>query len=406
MLKSLFSGVTGLNANVDAMAVVGNNIANVNTVGFKHSRVSFEDILQQSSSGQSIGQTGGGVTLGRISPNFTQGSIQRSENPTDLAISGSGFFIGKKDNEVFYTRAGQFSFDKEGNLVNPRGLKVQGWVADTNGNIATTGTTKDINIGGVVSPPQATSSFVLGANLNGAAKDKENFSTTFTVFDSKGNKIALTLDFTYDNASSKWDWKASSSLGTTTSTGSLSFNANGNLDVTKLGSEPKLDITGLPGGASNLSITWDLLDDTGANRGDITGFSTPSAILFQNQDGNSSGSLNSFSIDPKGVIVGHFTNGQSKSLAQIALADFKNPWSLTMMGENLFVESIDSGSPLIGPADEGSRGTLLSNSLEMSNVDLANEFINMIAAQRGFQANSRVITTSDDILNELVNLKR
>jgi len=403
MLGSLFTGITGMNANSRVMSVIGDNIANANTTGYKSGRASFEDILGQSIGGRR-GQIGRGVTLSSINRVFSQGALSSTERVTDMAINGNGFFTVKEASGVYYTRAGEFTLDENAKLVNPNGLVVQGWMADSSGNLTTTNATTDINLANTNSSPKATTAFTIGANLDAQAANGDTYTTSITGYDSKGSKVTLTLDFTYDSTNDEWDWTASASDGATTNTGSISFDANGNLNSPV--TDPTISITGLSSGAADLSLTWDLVDASGTSNGDITGYASASTTTSQYQDGYSAGSLQNITVDENGVVTGRFSNGQIKDLAQVALADFNNPAGLISMGGNLFAESRASGSAIIGPASTAGRGSITSNSLELSNTDLANEFVNMITAQRGFQANARVITASDELLTELVNLKR
>jgi flagellar hook protein FlgE len=403
MLGSLFTGITGINSNSRAMSVIGNNIANTNTTGYKSSRASFEDILGQSIHGGQE-QIGRGVILSSINRIFSQGALSTTDRVTDMAINGGGFFVLKDGFGLYYSRAGEFSMDENGKLVNPNGLVAQGWKADASGNISTTGAIADINLANVTFPPKGTTNFTIGANLDAKASNGDTYATSIAVYDSKGNKIILSLNFTYDDTNKEWDWTSSAGDGATVDTGSIKFDTNGN--IISPNADPTISITGLSSGAADLNLTWDLVDASGSSNGDITGYASASATTSLKQDGYGAGSLKSISVNEKGIISGFFSNGLTWDLAQVALADFNNPDGLISAGGNLFMESRSSGSPIVAPAGTTGMGSIAPNSLELSNTDLVNEFVNMITAQRGFQANARVITTSDEILTELVNLKR
>ena len=403
MLSSLFSGISGLNANSNAMAVIGDNIANVNTAGFKSSRTSFANVLSQSQSGYTGNEIGRGVAMTDISAQMSQGSLETTENATDLAIHGMGFFMVKDDSGAdFYTRAGEFKFNKDGNLMDNNAMTVQGW--DLNTTVGTGGPVTDIIIpNGGSAAAQATEEFALKLNLDAGAAVGDTYSTSMTVYDSLGNGIDLTLTLT--KAAGGWDWAAEIPAidGTAAGSGTLTFDADGALSTA---ADATIDLTLLSGATSPQSLTWDLVDDTNVTNGDVTGYATTSTTTYQNQDGYSAGTLQTINIDDAGTITGVYSNGQTKPLFQIALAGFPSYWGLTKKGGNLYAESLASGQPLVGIAGSGVLGSINAQSLEMSNVDLAAEFVDLITTQRAFQANSKVITASDEILTELINIKR
>jgi flagellar hook protein FlgE len=397
----MYSGLSGLDANGTTLSVIGNNIANVNTVGFKGSSVLFADMLGAAVAGEQVGQ---GVSVGSVMSSFGQGAFENTNSTTDLAISGDGFFVVSDGSGKYYTRAGSFTFNAQGNLVNPQGMAVQGWLAAPDGTINTSGQPVDMAVGGAVSPPSPSTSFKLDMNLNAQAVDTEQFSTTVQVYDSKGGTVSVIVDFTYDQAVNQWNWTAASSDGTTTDSGSLQFDSAGQLSSPT--TEPTINITGLTNSAGDISLTWDLLGDTVGSNGALTSFDSPSAINSQSQDGYGVGYLQGVSVNDAGEISGFFSNGQNRNLGQVALADFQSPWGLVSLGEGVYASSIASGEAAYGAAGNGGRGDISSGALELSNVDLAKEFVKMITAQRGFQASSRVITTSDELLTEVVNIKR
>jgi flagellar hook protein FlgE len=409
MIGSLFAGISGLNANSTAMTVIGDNIANVNTTAFKANRSSFANVLSQSLGGSTNSGIGRGVEFWGTSPLWTQGSMENTGSPTDLAINGKGFFVVQDDTGAnFYTRAGQFHLDDSGDMINPDGYLVQGYEIDSNGNL---GNLTTISIPGErVSPPSATTEFSFDINLDSETATNGTYSTSQSVYDSLGNAIPLTLTFTKQAAAQTWSAAASvpSPNGPVTINGGASvpvtFDSDGNL--TAPAADRTLSITLANGAATPLSLTWDLYDASGASLEDITGFSSDSATTFQYQDGYASGVLRGISVDEDGVVTAAYSNGQLTPTFQIALADFPSYDGLTKLGQNLYAESLESGQPMPGVAGNGRLGKITPSAIEMSNIDLAQEFVKMITTQRAFQANSRVITTSDEILSELINIKR
>lgn len=621
MIGSLFAGVSGLNANSVAMTVIGDNIANVNTTGFKSNRASFANILSQSLEGSMGSDVGRGVYLWTTNPAWSQGSLETTSNATDLAINGRGFFMVRDESgSVCFTRAGEFRFDKDGKLLNPDGLVVQGYQIDDDGTLG--------NLGDIVIPlgsnrPQESSEFSLTVNLdsdttgeaaasgvldgqltiqavpglagnvsvelvgggavaevstvgcqaqsalaggeyftinapgtgyyvwydidngsvdpapagltgievdiatgdtadqvaaktaaaldaaadfgaaangsivtitNVAAGDAGNaadnntgftiatatdgmdavtagnetvtlngsimtvriedgvstqqqicdalaghgiissvtpaaagaawtlgvgtdstgltggadggtYATTITVYDSLGNDIPLTMTFTKTSVPNEWNWAASvpSSVGSVAAgSGTITFNSDGTLPN---GADETISLNLTTGATTPLDFTWDLFADSGVSNGDLTGYASSSTTTFMRQDGYASGNLQGVVVDERGVITGLYSNGRM-DFYQIALADFPSYWGLAKMGKNLYVKTMASGEAMPTPAGTGRVGSISPNALEMSNVDLAQEFVEMITTQRAFQANSKVITTSDQLLEDLINIKR
>ena len=406
MMRSLFSGVSGLKNHQTRMDVIGNNIANVNTVAFKAGRVNFEDILSQTVEGARSPQAGGmggvnpkqvglGMGISSIDTLFTPGSLQSTDNPTDFAVQGEGFFIVSDGSQVYYTRDGAFKTSADGALVNSNGFRLQGWMADTDGNIDSTQALQNITIPvGAQMKPKATTQIALEGNLDANAAAGSEWITSVQVYDSLGNPHNLTITFEKSGTiTNGWDWEATLDGSTATGTGNITFDANGSISSSGTGTAN----FAIPGAnAISLNIDFSQLTQFGGN---------PTAYI-NFQDGYEAGSLDMVSTDSGGVLTGIFTNGQSKALAQIALATFSNPGGLLKEGGNLYQISNNSGLPNIGTASSGGRGSIAVGALEMSNVDLAQEFTNMIVTQRGFQANSRVITTSDEMLQDLINIKR
>ena len=409
MIGSLFAGISGLNANATALTVIGDNIANVNTTAFKSNSSSFANVLSQSLGGAVSSGIGRGVEYWGTSPSWTQGSLENTSSPTDLAINGKGFFVVEDDSgSAYYTRAGQFYLNEDGDLVNPDGMKVQGYEIDSTGSLGNIG---DINIPGErISPPYATTEFSFDINLDSGAATGATYSTSQSIFDSLGNAIPLTLTFTKQAAAQTWQVAASvpSPNGPVTiggaATATVTFDSSGN--ITAPAADAALSITLANGAATPLAVTWDLYDAGGTSLGDLTGFASASSTTFQRQDGYTSGVLQGISVDEEGIVTATYSNGQLTPVYQLYLADFPSYDGLTKLGNNLYAESLKSGQPLPGVAGNGRLGGITSGSIEMSNVDLAQEFVKMITTQRAYQANSRVITTSDEILQELINIKR
>ncbi|HET6515436.1 MAG TPA: flagellar hook protein FlgE [Thermodesulfovibrionales bacterium] len=428
MLTTLYTAVSGMNANGTSLSVIGDNIANQNTVGFKASTVAFGDVLSQTLAGVSgSAQVGRGVLVSSVNPQFTQGSFETTSSALDMAIDGDGFFIVNENGANYYTRAGQFSLDKDGNIVNPDGLVLQGFQADATGNI--TGTLGDLKMATTQSVASATSSATVAVNLDATAQvpgaaftlgtppttpANYNFSNTISVFDSQGGAHDVTLYYvkTADNA---WtvhyvhDDPANPGQLVEAGTQDLTFGKDGSLTDDNSGTAINFDFGGSV--TSPQAITFNYGTGTGetpAGTGldSTTQFASSSAVINLTQDGYSAGSLKNVSISQDGRITGVFTNGQTRTIGQVALAKFVAPTALTKLGKNLYAQTYDSGQPLVGAAGTSGLGSIVSNSLELSNVDLAQEFVNMISAQRGFEANSRIITTTDELMQEVVNLKR
>jgi flagellar hook protein FlgE len=422
MLRSMFAAVSGLQAHQTFMDVVGNNIANVNTTGFKAGTVEFEDLLSQTLNGAGLpqsGTTGGtnpaqvglGVRLAAIGTNFSQGAAQETGRSTDFAIQGDGFFVVQQGGVAGYTRNGSFSLDGLGQLVTGDGGLVQGWQADPQGNVntnASTGVVK-IPVGQTISPV-TTSSISVGGNLPSDSALGTKIDVSIDANNSLGASVPLRMEFTKvaDSAGSiNWTVTTFDSANTAIAGPSnVQFDANGNLtsgNITltqaQLNTIPGTSGTWAAGGA-----TMDFGAATDADR--LTGAASLNSVAALSQNGSGIGSLVSFSVGQGGLISGVFSNGRTQALGQIALATFANPAGLIKEGSSLFTTSPDSGVAEIGVAGVGGRGTLTGGTLEGSNVDLGQEFTNMIIAQRGFEANAKVITTSDQLLQDLVNLKQ
>jgi flagellar hook protein FlgE len=405
------------------MDVVGNNIANVNTNGFKSSSTVFEDVLSQTfrGAGLATATTGGtnpnaiglGSRVSSIATSFAQGSLQRTGRSTDFAIQGDGFFVAQSPTGRTYTRAGSFAVDALGRVVTADGSFVQGWQADQQGVVSTTQPISNITIpvGDLVAPVQ-TGIVRAGGNLPANADVGTVVTNGANVFDGQGNPVGLRLEYT-KTGTNTWTVKARyvdsnnnlvpapPALATTLTNGTLTFDADGELTSGYNATIPAGFLPGFP--TQNVTLNFGAADMGGR----LNQFGDISSVAILEQDGSSAGSLQSFSVSQEGLIVGTYTNGRTRPIGQMALATFSNPGGLEAAGGTSFTESVNSGLPQIGTAGGGAgRGLITAGTLEMSNVDLSQEFTNLIIAQRGFQANSRVITTSDELLQEVVNLKR
>ncbi len=462
MMRSLYAGVSGLQNHQVRMDVVGNNVANINTVGFKKGRVNFQDMLSQSMAGSAkptdeIGgvnpkQVGLGMTVASIDTIYTQGSLQTTGVMTDVAIQGNGFFILKAGEKEFFTRAGAFGLDENGTLVNPaNGLRVQGWNAETLGGATLINTSTDVTdliipVGSKDSA-SATSEVSLACNLDkrtplipaGGGEQQAlegTWSTSFDIYDSFGGTHTLQVNFTRVAAlQNRWQATVTvdpeGEVGTNplvevgpennaTNTFLIDFDNLGRLqavlddqgDTITEGAVQvpvSFDVIGAraPAGAGPLRQTFNLnFGEVGSVVNTVTQFAEKSSTKVFEQNGYPMGYLENFKIDQSGIITGVYSNGTNRMLGQMALASFVNPGGLEKAGESTYTESNNSGTADIGPSGIAGKGKLIAGALEMSNVDLAEQFTDMIITQRGFQANSKTITTSDQMLQELLTLKR
>lgn len=428
VISSMYTGASGLSAHGDALQVVGDNISNSNTIGYKGSRANFEDVLARSIGGNS--DIGLGTKLASVQKILSQGALLGTGVATDLAIGGDGFFQVKGSSDgltgAFYTRAGQFKVDKDGYVVSQNGLRLQGYNTDDSGAIVQQVT--DLKIPSYELPPTATTTASTVANLDAAQVEPalpwdvtnpsgtSNFSSSMTVYDSLGQAHNVTMYYRKEAAAGAWSFHAvvdggevtggTAGVGVEGATGTLTFDTNGRL-MTEATTTNDFDFLGA---TQNQAIAFDFGDsvttDGGTGLKGVTNYASPSSVTFQTQDGASSGSLAGISINPNGEIQGVFSNGQQRTVGRVLLADFQNSQDLQRVGGNLFITSNESGEPLVGDAGTGGRGAINSGALEQSNVDLGTEFVNMIAYQRGYQASSRIITVADQVLQETVNLKR
>ncbi len=425
MLRAMFSGVSGLRSHQTMLDVVSNNIANVNTSGFKASRVTFQEAISQvlrGSSGTDVVragtnpmQLGLGTNVASIDGIFTQGATQLTGRNTDLAIQGDGFFIVEAGGARQYTRSGAFSLDQGGNMVGPTGAVAQGWMADATGEVNFNSEVTSIQLpAGQTIPPVATTVVEVGGNL--PVEDVPGvtrISSSITMYDSLGDPQRLTMHFDSTGVNT-WDVSAeyTDAAGTVLTAPAAPVEVIFDTDGAMLsvggvavgpGAPAEIALTGLNfGNGSSLQDLTIKLD--GAV--ETVQFGGGRTLEAREQDGQPIGLLRGFAVGNDGAITGQFSNGEAKVLGYMAMATFNNPAGLVREGESMYSESGNSGVELVGPPGTGSAGLITAGALEMANVDLAQEFTNLIIAQRGFQANSRAITTSDEVLSELVNLKR
>jgi flagellar hook protein FlgE len=400
MLRSLFSGISGLRAHQQMMDVTGNNIANVNTTGYKSSQTVFQDTLSQmvnaagapqnQSGGTNPAQVGLGVRLASINANFGQGAAQTTGKSSDMMIQGDGFFVVKSGGESLYSRAGSFTFDANGSLTTPTGQIVQGWGADGDGEVNTAGAPGDIKLPiGISLSPAPTENVTMTGNFSNEAVVGTRKEIPVKVYDANGAANTMVVTFQKTSAT-QWSLTLPA--------------ANGG------GSQPITFTDGKAVGTTDPLTNKDTgkikVGDFTFDIHDLTQYSGNTEARVSNSDGSGAGILSSYTVSNTGQIVGVFSNGLKQTLGQLALANFNNVNGLEKIGDSMFRSTVNSGLAQVGAAGSAGLGLITSGALEMSNVDLAQEFTNLVIAQRGFQANSRIITTSDEILQELVNLKR
>lgn len=430
LLRAMYAGVSGLTAETAALGVVGDNVANTNTIGFKQSRAIFADVL-----GSAVGShdPGSGVRMTRTQQIFAQGALVNTGQATDVALSGDGFLVvdgvvdGLKGN--FYTRAGQLTLKNDGSLVTADGLNVQGYQAGPNGTFGTSLT--NVVLPSVPIPPKATSALKVAANLDASAttpalpfdpldpSTTSNLATSMTVYDSLGNGHAVDVYFR-KNAAGSWDYHAlakgsevaggpptgSFEIGS----GSLTFDTSGALQTvtTAAPAAPSFN-----GATASQALAFDFGSETtpgtgtpGTGLDGLTQYGSPSNVGAQSQDGYASGALSGVKIDSNGVVNGIYTNGQTIASGQLAIAKFQSNDGLGRAGHNLWVATRESGEAALGAVGSGGRGALVAGALEQSNVDVTEQFVELISHQRAFQANSKTITTADQMLQELMTIKQ
>ncbi|MBV2168449.1 MAG: flagellar hook protein FlgE [Bdellovibrio sp.] len=425
ILSSLYTGVSGMTAQGEALGVIGDNIANANTVGFKASRAEFQDIISKNLKGILGGnQIGRGVKIGAVNPILTQGNIDATEKVTDLAISGDGYFKVKGSDGESYTRDGSFHFDREGYLVTNDNQKVQGFATDEKGNIVNKMT--DIKFPRALIPAKATKELKLDLNLDSRMEATKKFdikdpystshySTGVEMYDSQGNKHLVSFFFN-KTADREWEFKGlvdgkeisggNEGALSQVCAGKLKFTVDGKLDSQET-TETNFNFKGGALQDQQVKLNFgDAIKDGGKGLDGTKQYGKNSDLISWHQDGAAAGTITGLSFNDEGVLTAVYSNGQAADLAQIALAKFENPEALFKVGNNRLKESRDSGTASLGGPGAAGRGKLFAKSLERSTVDLATEFVNMIQNQRGFQANAKTITTTDELLNEVIQLKR
>jgi flagellar hook protein FlgE len=427
ILTAMSTGVSGLDAEGDALGVIGNNLANSNTVGFKESRAIFDNVL-----GASVGTEGAvgqGVRMTTAQQVFSEGALTNTGLPTDVALSGDGFFVvnGSVGGQVgnFYTRAGQTSLNSAGTLVNPDGLAYQGYATNPDGSFSTT--LGPIQVNTAALPPKTTTTLSITANLDStqtppaAAWDPQNpgptsnFSTSMQVYDSLGSPHTVNVFFQNTGAGT-WDYhvlaNGSEVTGGTAgqndeiATGTLTFNTSGALQSNAVTTPGNVSFVGA---AATQPLTFNFgtpIANGGTGLDGTTQYGTPSSVSGQSQDGYASGALTGIAIDGSGIVNGSYTNGQTIPVGKLAVAKFASDTGLGQAGQNLWTATPDSGLPAVGAAGVGGRASIVTGSLESSNVDISAQFVDLIAHQASFQADSKTITTADQMLQALMQMKQ
>lgn len=426
VLSSLYTGVSGLAAQGEALGVIGDNIANANTTGFKASRAEFQDIVAKSLKGILGGnQIGRGTKIGAVNPILIQGNVDATEKATDLAISGDGYFVLRGSDGESFTRDGSFHFDREGFLVTNDNQRIQGFQADEDGKILNK--MGDVRFPRALIPAKATKSIRMDLNLDsripgGKTFDPKNpydtsdYSTGLEIYDSQGNKHLVTMFFN-KTADRQWSFTGMVDGKEVTGgvegelakvvSGKVGFTVDGKLDTEEI-TESSFNFAG--GALQGQNIKIDFGDSITTDKGDgLNGskqYGKESDLISWGQDGSAAGTITNLSFNDQGVLTALYSNGETRDLAQIGLAKFENPEALFKVGNNRMKEARDSGAPAVGSPGAAGRGKIFAKSLERSTVDMALEFVNLIQNQRAFQANAKTITTTDELLAEVINLKR
>lgn len=411
---SFQQGLSGLNAASKSLEVIGNNVSNASTVGFKGSQAQFADVYATSLSGGGASQVGIGTKISKVAQQFSQGNITASTNPLDIAINGGGFYRLEVNGSVTYARNGQFELDKNGYIVNGTGANLTGYSAMANGQLST-GAPSQLKINTADQPPAVTSLVKKVINVDSGQQEPVNGpfnqsdpttynnATSISVFDSLGNSHVL-QSFFVKTGSGTWDVygvaddKVITSNAPDGKIGSLEFGTDGLLTpASKAGLPFPIVMPATAGGAADIATE---MDYTGS-----TQYGSPFIVNAISQDGYTSGRLTGFNTGPDGIITGRYSNGKSATLGQVVLATFTNVNGLQPLGNNQWAESTSSGGPLIGAPTTGTFGSLQASAVEDSNVDLTAELVNMITAQRVYQANAQTVKTQDQLMQTIVNLR-
>lgn len=419
MFTSFSTALSALNADSTAIDVVGNNLANLNTPGFKTSAVCFRDLVTESlGAGLGTTQVGFGTGQPLTVAEFTQGAIETSSGLLNAAVQGDGFFVAHNSSgNQFYTRAGNFQTDKSGNLLTDTGYAVQGWTTmNSDGTVNTNGPISNIVVPvGSLKPPAATSNITDDLNLNSAAAADSTsaFNTPLTVYDSLGTSHVLTLSFQKTGANT-WSYQvqvpgaditggtAGTPFDLSGASGTLTFGTDGTLTDPAVGSPITFSVPGLTDGASDMNLTWNPYTNAGIGR--ITQFGQKSASSASSQDGSGAAQLDHVGLADGGQILAAYTDGTQVVVGQVALAEVRNPASLIAAGNNMFQASALTANPAIGAPGTGGRGTIQGGAVEASTVDIATEFTNLIVYQRAYEANAHVVTTADTLSQDTINL--
>jgi len=414
MFPAFNIALSALSANSTAIDVVGNNLANLNTTGYKSTDVNFYDLMSQNlGASPEAGQVGMGVGQVGTVANYAQGTITTTNGATDAAIQGNGFFVvTNSTNQTLYTRDGSFQVNAEGQIITATGENVQGWGA-ANGVVNPNGPTSSLSVPlGTTVPASATSTMSLNVNLNSQVATTDpgaTFAAPIQVYDSQGNTHTLTVTFT-KTANNSWNYAVTipaSDLGqggsTSLASGTMTFDSNGNLTAPAASADPQsIKVTGLADGAADMNINWSLYGAGGASN--ITQYAEASAVGSSSQNGNAAGQITNVSLQNGGILMANYSNGQQVTVGQLALASIPNPDSLVSVGDNNLQATASTGTVTVGAANTGGRGQIVAGALESSTVDMATEFTNLLTYQRSYEAASRVITSSDQLLQETVNL--
>jgi flagellar hook protein FlgE len=406
--------LSGLDANAQALQIISNNLANINTVGYKTATADFADLFYSrigtSGSGNPM-QQGTGTQIASVSTNFSEGPVNSDGVSAHVAIQGDGFFVLQKDGGQIYSRAGNFSVDTNGNLVSADGAEVLGYPT-VNGAVNTNAAPSAILMGpGRIIPAHATSKFGLTMNLDASASSGTVYSTPVTVYDSLGGSHTLTATFTKSATADQWGYSITIPQGDLTSasasnvlaSGTLAFNTDGTVSSSSPIALSMAAGATLANGAANLSLNWNLTDSAGNSL--VTQTAGNSSVAANSQDGYASGSLQGFDIQNDGTIVGTFSNNQTGVIGQLALASFSNEQGLSRIGANDYVATPGSGLPNVGVPGSGGRGLVQGSAIEGSNVDIASQFALLIQAQRGYEANAKAVTTVDQMTQDAFNMK-
>jgi flagellar hook protein FlgE len=402
--------LSGLEATSSSLNVIANNLANLNTDGYKDQTLNFSDIFNQVQSTSGNGdpiQTGAGVESASTTSNFTNGSVTTTGVASNMALQGNGFFVVQKGSQTNYTRAGDFTVNSSGQLCTTSGELVMGYPA-VNGVVSTSSTVAPISVNqSSTLPAVATTSFSTETNLDAAATVGTTFSTPITVYDSLGTSQTLSIQYT-NTGSNAWSYNVTlpasatgAASATTIASGTMTFNSSGQL-TSPSGSITGIKISGLADGAANMSLSWNLTDSSGNQT--LTQQASTSATSATTQNGYADGTLSGYAVLSDGTVQGQFSNGETLALGRVAVASFANAQGLEQVGNNDFQSTFASGAAIVGQAGSAGNGTITGGAVEESNVSLSSEFANMIVAQQGYEANAKVLTTLNQVSQATIQM--